>query len=64
MNTSVLNEYTKQLNTYSNIRDYLITYTSNLMMSTIDNIILQATSLAQLTQATNQITRSAAVSKI
>ncbi|CAF3130688.1 unnamed protein product [Rotaria sp. Silwood2] len=58
LNASALVEYNKQLNTYANVRDSLITYITNLMITTADSIKLQASSLAQLTQATNQLTRT------
>lgn len=61
MNTSAMTEYNEQLNLYANVRDYLIEYTTNLVIATSRSIELQASSLAQLTQATNQLTRTAAV---
>ncbi len=61
MNTSALTEYSKQLNIYASVRDYLVTYTTNQAISTSNSIILQASSLVQLTQATNQLTRTTAV---
>ena len=57
-------EYNQQLNMYANVRDYLIKYTTNLVIATSTSIELQASSLAQLTQATNQLTRSVAVRTI
>jgi hypothetical protein len=61
MNLSALTEYNKQLNIYASVRDYLVTYTTNLVISTSNSIILQASSLVQLTQATNQLTRTTSV---
>ncbi|CAF3596750.1 unnamed protein product [Rotaria sp. Silwood1] len=57
-NASALAEYNKQLNTYANVRDSLVTYITNLTITTADSIKLQASSLAQFTQATNQLTRT------
>ncbi|CAF1336506.1 unnamed protein product [Adineta steineri] len=57
-NASALAEYNKQLNVYANIRDSLVTYITNLPITTVDSIKLQASSLAQFTQATNQLTRN------
>ena len=37
-----------------------MTYTTNLLISTSNSIKLQASSLAKLTQSTNQLTRAAA----
>lgn len=61
MNSSALIEYNKQMNIYADIRDYLITYTTDLMITTINSIKLQSSSLVQITQSTNQLTRTAAV---
>ena len=61
MNNTALIEYNKELNIQAQIRDYLIPYTANLMVTTSNSIILQASSLAQLTQATNQLTRTMTV---
>ena len=61
MNESALIEYNKELNVYANVRDYLIPFTTNLVVATSNTIILQAFSLSQLTQSTNQLTRTAAV---
>ncbi|CAF5185488.1 unnamed protein product, partial [Rotaria sp. Silwood1] len=58
LNASALAEYNKQLNTYANVRDSLVTYITNLTITTADSIKLQASSLAQFTQATNQLTRT------
>jgi hypothetical protein len=60
-NTSALAEYNKQLNIYANVRDSLITYITDLAITTVDSIKLQACSLAQFTQATNQLTRTTLV---
>lgn len=62
-NESALNEYKRELNIQAQIRDYLIPYTANLTSTTSSSIILQATSLAELTQATNQLTQTMAVRK-
>lgn len=61
LNASALAEYKKQLNTYANTRDALIGYITNLLITNIESIKLQASSLAQLTQATNQLTRNTLV---
>ncbi|CAF1035223.1 unnamed protein product [Adineta ricciae] len=60
INASALDEFNKQLNTYASVRDLLITFTTNLQPATAPAIQLQASALAQLTQATNQLTRSTA----
>ncbi len=61
LNKSALDEYNQNLNTYANARDYLITFTTNLPIMTPNSIKLQASSLAQMTQATNQLTRNTLV---
>lgn len=61
LNNTALTEFNEELNIQAQIRDYLIPFTANLMVTTSNSIILQATSLAQLTQATNQLTRTTAV---
>ncbi|CAF3980867.1 unnamed protein product, partial [Adineta steineri] len=57
VNNSATIEYNSQLNSYANVRDYLITFTSNLLITTSDSIKLQASSLARFTEATNQLTQ-------
>ena len=61
LNQSALNKFNTQVNIQANIRDYLMPFTMNLLISTPDSIKLQASTLSQLTQATNQLTRTAAV---
>jgi hypothetical protein len=56
-----LNEYNKELNSQANLREYLIAFTTNLTIVSINSIKLQSLSLAQLTQATNQLTRATLV---
>ncbi|CAF1216235.1 unnamed protein product, partial [Adineta ricciae] len=58
LNTPILQEYLKQLNNYINTRDYLMMYLSKLPITSLSSISLQASALAQLTQATNQLTRT------
>jgi hypothetical protein len=61
LNESALNEYNKQLNSYANLRDFLMTFATNFAIAGSNSISLQASFLVQLTQSTNQLTRSAAV---
>ncbi|UJR18699.1 hypothetical protein I4U23_005606 [Adineta vaga] len=58
LNQLVLNEYKKELNSRASTREYLITYTIKLPITTSNSIKLQAVSLAQLTKATNELTRT------
>ncbi len=60
---SIFAEYKKQLNIYANVRDYLMIFVTNLAITTADSIKLQASTLAQLTEATNQLTRTATVTQ-
>jgi hypothetical protein len=61
MNASALADYNQDLNEHANVRDYLMPFTTNLQITTSDSIKLQASTLAQLTDATNQLTRTASV---
>ncbi|CAF3969202.1 unnamed protein product, partial [Adineta steineri] len=58
INKSALVEYNTELNKQANVRDYLITFITNLAITSLDSIKLQASSLAQFTKATNQLTRT------
>jgi hypothetical protein len=51
------------MNSYANFREYLIAFPANLPITTLNSIKLQASTLAQLTQATNQLTRTSSVNK-
>ena len=64
MNASAVTEFNKELNSQANTRDYLMAFTTKLAITTSNSIKLQASSLAQLTQATNQLTRATLVRKI
>ncbi|CAF4244540.1 unnamed protein product, partial [Adineta steineri] len=57
LNESALVNYNTELNSLANVRDYLVTFITNLLITTSNSIILQSSSLVQLTQATNQLTR-------
>ena len=61
MNASALAAFNQQLNTYANVRDFLMTFTNTLAITTVNSIKMQASSLSQLTQSTNQLTRSALI---
>jgi hypothetical protein len=63
-NQSILDQYNKQLHVYARIREYLINFTRNLIITDSQSIILQASSLVQLTESTNQLTRMALVGMI
>ncbi|CAF1341570.1 unnamed protein product [Adineta ricciae] len=57
-NASTMLDFNKQLNTYAAIREYLMTTLTNLpIISTANGITLQASTISQLTQSTNQLTR-------
>ncbi|CAF3978323.1 unnamed protein product [Rotaria sp. Silwood2] len=57
LNTSTMIEYNQQWNYFAAARDYLISFCTNLVITTIDSIILQSSMLAQLTEITSQLTR-------
>ncbi|UJR16137.1 hypothetical protein I4U23_003048 [Adineta vaga] len=61
LNTTALTEYNKQVNLQANVRDYLMTFLPNLAITTSNSIELQASALVQLTEATNQLTRTSAM---
>ncbi|CAF1525116.1 unnamed protein product, partial [Adineta ricciae] len=58
-NQTELDEFNTQLNSRATARDYLIAFMTNLPITTLSNIELQASALAQLTKATNELTRTA-----
>jgi len=58
LNQSALIEFNEQLNSQANVREYLISFTQNLLITTSNTIKLQSSSLAQLTKATNQLSRT------
>jgi hypothetical protein len=60
-NESARFEFNKQLNIQANLREYLIQFTINLAIMSVDSIKLQSLSLVQLTQPTNQLTRKTIV---
>jgi hypothetical protein len=64
LNASALIEFNQALNSHANAREYLIAFTTNLAITTSNSIQLQSSSLAQLTQATNQLTRTTLVIRI
>ena len=61
MNVSAAIQFKEELNSQATIRDYLIIFTNNLAITIANSIKLQASSLAQLTQSTNQLTRTTLV---
>jgi hypothetical protein len=58
MNVSALSDYKQQLNSHAQVRDLLMTFVSPLAITTSNSVILQASALVQLTEATNQLTRT------
>ena len=62
-NTSTGTEYNRQLNALADLRDGLMIFLNNLTIGKSDSIVLQATTLAQLTATTDQLTRNALVRK-
>lgn len=64
LNQTALEEFNKILNEQASVRDYLIQFSTNLPINTPQSLQLQSSTLAQMTQATNQLTRNTAVKKI
>ena len=60
-NASALAALMRQLNSYAIVRDYLVTFTSDLAVTTANSVKMQASSLSQLTRNTNQLTRFTSV---
>lgn len=60
-NESALQAFQTELNSLANVREYLIGFTTKLAITTPNSIQLQASALVQLTQATNQLTRTTLV---
>jgi len=58
LNQSALIEFEKELNSQSSTREYLISFTGTLLITTVKSIELQSSSLVQLTKSTNQLTRN------
>jgi len=61
LNESAMIEYNQEINSHANIREYLMSFIPNLAITTVNTIKLQSSTLVQLTQATNQLTRTALV---
>ncbi|CAF1496675.1 unnamed protein product [Adineta ricciae] len=58
INETISIEYKNEINSLANIRDYFVSFISDLLITTSNSIILQSSSLVQLTQSTNQLTRN------
>ncbi|CAF4267029.1 unnamed protein product, partial [Adineta steineri] len=58
LNQSAMINYTIELNSLANVRDYLVAFIISILITTSNSIILQSSWLVQLTQATNQLTRN------
>jgi hypothetical protein len=63
MNDSAIVEYNQNLNSQANTREYLVQFINTLPITTSNSIKLQSSSLATLTQSTNQLTRQTLVNK-
>ena len=61
MNESVTNEWKKQLNLHSSIREILVDRLMTFPVSSVKKMKLQASTLSQLTQTNNQLTRTTLV---
>ncbi|CAF4263664.1 unnamed protein product, partial [Adineta steineri] len=58
LNKSALIQFNNQLNMYANTREYLMQFITKLVITNSYSIQLQSSLLAQLTKATNQLTRT------
>ena len=61
LNNSALDQFNKDLNSQASVREYLIGFITSLPINTLNTIKSQSTPLAQLTQATNQLTHTVLV---
>ena len=57
LNENVMNEWKKQSNLHSSIREILVDRLMMFPVSTVKKMTLQASTLSQLTQTNNQLTR-------
>ena len=57
-NETALIQFNQELNSHAALREYLLPFTVDLPITTSHSIILQSSTMAQLTQATNQLTRT------
>ncbi|CAF4449429.1 unnamed protein product, partial [Adineta steineri] len=61
LNKSALIEFNNKLNMYAKTREYLMQFITKLVITNSYSIQLQSSLLAQLTKATNQLTRTTLV---
>ncbi|CAF0739918.1 unnamed protein product [Adineta ricciae] len=59
-NTTVI-DYAERLNTLAGVRDYLMKCTASLAILNVNSVKLLAASLAQVTQTTNELTRTSSL---
>jgi hypothetical protein len=64
INLTAQADFKAQLNRYAKARENLLSMSANISHVNSDIIKMQASTLAKLTEATNQLTREACVSKI
>ncbi len=61
LNESAMIEYNKEINSSAYDREYLMLFTADLAITTVNSIKLQSSTLVELTQATNQLTQTTLV---
>ncbi len=64
LNKSALAEYKQQLNEHARLRDYLLSAAQNFDAIDADSIKIQASTLAQSTASTSELTRAISVSSL
>ena len=62
-NQNLLDQYQKNLNNHSAIRELMVNSTRNLTIAGIKSLIFQASSLVQTTEVINELTRMTSVRK-
>ncbi len=61
LDESAMIEYNKEMNSSAYDREYLMSFTADLAITTVNSIKLQSSTLVELTQATNQLTQTTLV---
>jgi hypothetical protein len=56
-----MGEYERNVNSQANLREYLVERFDHMLISSVNTIKIQATSLAELTRSSNQLSRAALV---
>ena len=61
MNDEIPKKFEEELNQFAGIRQKLLMHVSNLSVSSLNDLTFQSSMLSELTQTTNQLTRTTSV---